>query len=103
MPTALILNQDQLDAAFFAQHADRRAHIRPALFDECQPEFRSLGWHQFNRRRVLLWRIPKESPLFDPVRVQIFKVPFLAFADETIEDSDQVLLPILHEIMKEAR
>jgi len=30
-------------------------------------------------------------------------VPFLMFADESIEDTDEVLAPILHGIMEDAR
>ena len=31
----------------------------------------------------------------------ILKIPFLLFADETIEDDDRTLAPIVHEIMSE--
>jgi len=30
------------------------------------------------------------------------KIPFLAFSDETIEDRDDILLPIIEEIMLDA-
>jgi hypothetical protein len=33
----------------------------------------------------------------------ILKIPFLLFGDETVEDRDSILLPILHELMEQAR
>ena len=33
---------------------------------------------------------------------QILVIPFLAFADETIEDRDDILLPLIHRIMMDA-
>ena len=103
------------DEQFFATHPDRRARIRvpdKALYkdsqravrylDECELEFRSLGGHDKNRRRLIIWRVPADNPFYDPDRPQLLKIPFLAFADETIEDTDEILLPILHEIMKRA-
>jgi hypothetical protein len=33
----------------------------------------------------------------------LMRIPFLAFADETIENEDRVLLPLLHEIMQGAQ
>ena len=104
------------DSQFFAQHPSRHAHIRtprPTLVktkqrgvfyqDECAPEFRSLGPHSRERRRILLWKLPRENPFWDPDRPQILKIPFLAFSDETIEDRDDILLPIIHQIMVDAK
>lgn len=103
------------DEQFFAQHPDRQAHIRKPTFapvrdsqravrylDECELEFRSLGPHQKERRRIVLYRVPKDNPMFDPAKQQILKIPLLAFADETIEDEDRVLLPIIHRLMMDA-
>ena len=100
------------DAQFFAQHPDRYAHIRmPKLVPtrttqravrmvpECEGEFWSLGPHDKSRRRIILWRVPKDNVYYNPDNPQILKIPFLAFADESIEDRDDVLLPIIHEIM----
>ena len=70
--------------------------------DECELEFRSLGGHDKNRRRLIRGRVPADNPFYDPDRPQLLKIPFLAFADETIEDTDEILLPILHDIMKRA-
>lgn len=103
------------DQQFFADHPDRWAHIRkprPVLeknmqrsvryVDEMRGEFWSLGEHDHRRRRVLLWRVPRNNPFYDPDQPPILKIPFLAFADESIEDTDAVLLPIIHQLMLEA-
>ena len=105
--------KDDPDAQWFAAHLDRQAHIRlpvkvlkmnkqraVAYMEECEREFRTLGPHDKGRRRILLWRTPADHPSH-PNR--ILKVPMLAFSDESIEDTDETLLPILHGIMEEAR
>ena len=103
------------DAQFFAQHPDRYARIRMPrqvlardpkarqvrYVPECEGEFWSLGQHDKSRRRIILWRVPKDNAFYDPDNPQILKIPFLAFSDETIEDRDDVLLPIVGEIMLE--
>ena len=101
------------DKQFFAQFPQRKAHIRkPGLelvkdrarstgyVDECEREFLSLGPHKRDRRRLLLWRVPPENPYYHPDKRPLLKIPFLLFADETVEDTDEVLLPLIHEIMK---
>lgn len=103
------------DQEFFQTYPDRQCRIRkPELIPhrdaqravrylaEEELPFRSLGPHDASRRRLILYRVPKNNPLYDAAKPQILKVPFLAFADETIEDRDDVLLPILHGIMREA-
>ncbi len=109
---------DEEDVRFFFQHPDRKSHIRaPKMAEEVvidqrraasyvgemEREFRTLGPHKRERRRVILWRIPEDNPHYDPRKPGILKIPFLAFADETIEDRDDILLPILHEIMMSAK
>lgn len=104
------------DDQFFATYPDRRARIRnPDLVraidrqrgvgfvDECEREFQSLGGHRRDRRRILLWRVPPGNPWYDPMKPAILKIPLLAFSDETIEDRDDILLPIIYEIMMNAR
>ena len=62
------------DAQWFADHLDRQAHIRQpvkvlemnkqravAYLDECEREFRTLGPHDKGRRRILLWKVPKDK------------------------------------------
>lgn len=88
------------DEQFFAQHPDRQTHIRVAQPGESEKEFRALGPHHVSRRRVLLWKIPADSPIGAG---KIADIPFLASADESIEDTDAVLLPILAEFMGNAR
>ena len=101
------------DAQFFADHPDRRAHIRmpggPTIhrdqqravryLTECELEFRSLGPHDKSRRRIIAYRLPADHP---QAPNHILKIPFLAFSDETIADDDHTLLPIVHNIMTDA-
>ncbi len=105
---ALALVHSRSDEGFFADHPDRHAHIRRAYQGECEGEFWSLGDHKRERRRIILWRVPEGSPHYAELKqrekgkVPVLKIPFLAYADETIEDSDTILLPIVHTIMIEA-
>ena len=100
------------DAQFFRQHPDRQARIRlpgrelhkdqqraVRYLDEQELAFRSLGPHDPRRRRIIAFRTPADHPTHPNA---VLKVPFICFADETIEDRDDVLLPILAEIMVEA-
>ena len=93
---------DKQDVGFFFDHPDRHAHIRAPFGDEMKGEFWSLGEHQRDRRRVLLWRVPQDNPYYRQDR-SFLKIPFLLFSDETVEDRDDVLLPILHEMMNNAK
>ncbi len=99
---AIIKVFDNSDKAFFAKHPDRSAHIRLPYLDECRGEFFSLGEHNRARRRILLWRVPRDNPHYNSLKEPILKIPFLAFSDENIEDTDEVLLPVIHQIMIEA-
>lgn len=63
-------------------------------------EFRSLGPHDVDRRRILVRRMPADHPTHPN---HLLKIPFLAFADEEIADRDDILLPIIHQIMLDAR
>lgn len=100
---ALVVAFDNSDKAFFQKNPDRETHIRLPHRDECYGEFWSLGDHNRARRRILLWKVPEGNPFVDPAANPILKIPFLAFSDETIEDRDDILKPILHTIMLEAR
>lgn len=88
------------DLQFFADHPDRRAHIRDARPHEMNGEFWSLGPHDSSRRRILVWRVPDYHPLKH--KHPVLRIPFLAFADETIADDDAVLLPLIDRLMREA-
>jgi len=100
---ALVVAFNNSDRDFFHRNPDRRAHIRLPYENECAGEFWSLGDHNRARRRIMLWRVPKQSPYYDKVHMPVLKIPFLAFSDETIEDSDDILLPIIDTIMREAK
>jgi len=100
------------DGQWFHDHPDRQSHIREPVKtlvidkqrgtryeDECRGEFWSLGDHEKDRRRILLWKVPVDNLFYDPKKPAILKIPFLLFADETVEDRDDILGPIIHEIM----
>ena len=97
---ALAMLWERADGVYFREHPDRRFHIRNAYVGECAGEFWTLGEHESNRRRILLSRVDYEMKSL-PDR-KVLKIPFLAFADETIEDTDDVLFPIIRDIMLEA-
>ena len=114
MTVTLVKNDP--DSQWFGQHPDRQSHIRNPIkilvtdkqrgtryVEENEGEFWSLGDHNKDRRRILLWKVPPTNPFYDPKKPAILKVPFLLFSDETCEDRDDILLPILHEIMLNAR
>ena len=103
------------DAQFFTDHPDRQARIREPgktieingqrganVVDEMRGEFRSLGDHDKSRRRIIVYRVPKDNPMYDPKKPQLLKIPILLFADETIVDEDRVLLLEVDRIMREA-
>ena len=86
------------DAAFFARHPARNYRIRPVAALEAVAEFRALGDHDRERRRMIVVRVP------DGLHAgTLMPIPFLLFADETIDDSDETLAPIVREIMEDAR
>lgn len=98
------------DAQFFQQHPDRKTHIREPrrvlaidrsravrYVPECEGEFWSLGDHDKSRRRIILTRVDAQGASLPENRV--LKIPFLAFSDETIEDRDDVLIPLIAGIM----
>ena len=95
------LRQARVRNPDLVQHKDQQRSVR--YLDECELEFRSLGGHDRNRRRIIVWRVPPGNPYYDPRRPQLVKIPMLAFADETIEDRDDVILPIIEQIMQDAR
>ena len=99
MSKALIKTFDNSDRHFFAANAERQAHIRLPYKGEAEGEFWSLGEHNRTQRRILLWRIPKDNPHYEAAQQGILKIPFLAYEDEEIADTDEVLVPLIHEIM----
>lgn len=97
---ALALVWDQSDKNYFVSHPDRKAHIRNTYQDECKGEFWMLGEHDKDRRRIVIIRVDYEGNSLPDNKV--LKIPMLAFSDESIEDSDEVLLPIVKQLMAEA-
>lgn len=89
------------DEAFFAEHPDRKARIRlPTSDQEFRKEFQSLGPHQYDRRRVIVAVLARS--IARRYNRKVMEIPFLAFADEEIADRDEIVLPILREIMQDA-
>jgi len=87
------------DNIFFQEHPDRQFRIRMPAPGERLEEFRGLGGHDPERRRIIAWKVPVGSRLMEGA---ILCIPMLLFADETIEDNDTVLGPIVHELMQDA-
>jgi hypothetical protein len=98
-----------VDAQFFTQHPDRQTRIRLPVkevhrdpqravryLDECELQFRSLGQHDIRRRRIVIYRLSADHPTHPN---HLLKIPFVLFADETVEDRDDVLLPLVHQFM----
>lgn len=88
------------DEAFFADHPDRKYRIRLPAEAEYVAEFRSLGPHAEDRRRIIVARVPFGLAMMSGVK--LMPIPFLAFADEEIADRDDVLGPIFRGIMEKA-
>lgn len=89
------------DRIFFEEHPDRKLRIREPIETEYQVEFRQFGLHELHRRRIIVSRIP--AAMAKRHNVDFMRIPFLLFADETVEDRDDILAPILAEIMINAR
>jgi hypothetical protein len=88
------------DRVFFKEHRDRKLRIREPIGEEYRNEFRGFGMHEEHRRRVIVSRV---SPsMAKRHNVDFLRVAFLLFADETVEDTDEVLEPILRQIMSDA-
>lgn len=99
MNKALIKTFDNSDRHFFTANPERQAHIRLPYKGEAEGEFWALGEHNRTQRRILLWRIPEDNPHFEAAKQGLLKIPLLAYVDEEIADTDEVLLPVIHEIM----
>ena len=89
------------DRVFFKEHPTRRMRIRAPFPNEYTVEFRQFGMHEEDRRRIIVSRIP--AGMSKRHHVDFMRIPFLLFADETVEDTDEILAPILHQMMLEAR
>lgn len=87
------------DRNFFVRHRDRLTHIRKPYAGEHEDEFQTLGYHERSRRRILLTRADFERKPLPGNKV--LKMPFLLFADESVEDRDDILLPIIENLMRQ--
>lgn len=96
--SAMSVNTLDPDARFFAEHPTRQAHIRSALPHEREAEFQTLGLHDPKRRRIIAWKVPRGQVAAGTIH----KIPMLAFADEAIADTDETILPVLHELVLDA-
>ena len=107
------MQKPDVDVQFFTEHPDRKYRIRVPLkqmvidkqrgshvVDECEREFQSLGDHRRDRRRIIACRSDHRGNLLPENRV--LKIPMLLFSDETVEDDDSTLAPIVFEIMNAA-
>jgi hypothetical protein len=101
------------DEQFFSGHPERQAHIRVPrkelakdrqravrYLDEAELQFRSLGPHEASQRRIVVYRVPADNPMAEEGKQQLLTIPILAFEGEVIPDTDEVLLPLIDEIMK---
>jgi hypothetical protein len=86
------------DAQFFIAHPDRYTRIRLPNPGEEEFGFATLGAHDPDRRRILIQRVPD-----GPHRGMLMPIPMVLFGDETVEDRDDILLPVIHGIMLDAR
>lgn len=80
------------DVTWFMSHPVRLSRIRNPWPGEMWNAFQALGMHDANRRRILTWKAPSDGVLY--------RVPMIAFSDETIENEDAILLPMLDDMMK---
>ena len=90
------------DPAWFKQQPRRQTRVRAPSKGEFNSAWQALGMHNHDRRRVLVWRVPKDNPGRKLVPDGLMRIPFLAEADETIENDDRVLLPFLAYLMRGA-
>ena len=90
------------DVIWFRSLPKRQARIRAPVPGEFTEAWRLLGEHHSSRRHVLVWRVPQGNPGRALIPDGLMRIPFLAFADEAIENTDEVVLPILQSLMADA-
>ena len=102
------------DEQVFAANPERQAHIRlpkkelakdkqrsVRYLDECEIMFRQLGRHDPKLRRIVVLRVAPGNEMLKNEHEHLMPIPFLALEGETIPDTDEVLLPLVDQIMKE--
>jgi hypothetical protein len=95
-PDVLVVNDPGAfdDNVWFSNNPSRLTRIRNPFPNEYEREFNSLGAHDKNRRRILTWRMLAMGPNV------LGRIPMIAYADETIENEDAILVPMLDELMR---
>jgi hypothetical protein len=86
------------DVRWFMKHRHRCSRIRASEKGEAENDFLRLGDHDRERRRMIILRIPD-----GPHHGALIWMPVVLYSDETVENTDEVLMPIVHEFMQEAR
>lgn len=100
-PTPPALRQwDIIDERWFSQHPDREVRIRVPEAGESESDFRTLGLHSLRRRRIIAVRA--HGALAARMKIKVMRIPYLLFADETVEDTEENLRPIVDRLMREA-
>jgi hypothetical protein len=91
---------DLQDEQFFRDHGDRETRIRLPAPGENESDFQTLGPHQIHRRRIIAVRA--HGAMAARMGIKVMRIPYLLFADETVEDTDENLSPIVDRLMREA-
>lgn len=91
---------DLQDEQFFHDHRDRECRIRLPAPGENESDFQTLGGHQVSRRRIIAVRA--HGAMSARMGIKVMRIPYLLFGDETVEDTDEILAPIVDRLMKEA-
>ena len=94
----MLIRDTRTDDQWFNEHPGRLSRIRVPAPGEAAREFASLGPHDPDRRRIITVRVPD-----GPHKGMLMPIPFLLFGDETVENDDAVLMPIVQQIMEDAR
>lgn len=102
------------DKTFFSENPLRQARVRKPgrelakdkqravrYLDEFELQYRSLGAHDPKMRRVIVWRMPSDNPNWNPEQPQLIPIPIIEAFEGEFADTDECLLPIIHQIMTE--
>ena len=91
------------DTWWFKDRPRRQARIRTPGVTEFLTAWQMLGDHDASRRRVLVWRVPRDNPYRKLVPDGFIRVPFICRSDESFADDDSVTLRVLDELMRDAQ
>ena len=91
---------DMLDEKWFKDHRDRECRIRLPEAGEDESKFQTLGPHLVRRRRIIAVRA--HGALAARMGIKVMRIPYLLFADETVEDTEENLRPIVDQLMSQA-